>query len=544
MGRARPVVHLDADLFRAVDDASAALSSCHDLFHRDGQLVQVLRGDATARIVRDAPHVRPLGVPTLREVLTRVAIFARFDARARRELRVIPTDALVAAVLHRGSWPNLPDLVGIVEAPALRPDGSIVQQPGYDVATGYLYLPALRFPPIQDRPTKDDASRAREALEDVFADFPFRGPENRSAALAGLLTLLARPAIRGSTPAILTDANVRGSGKTLVVDTISIIATGRPTPKMNYPPDDVELEKVLGSYAIRGASTINFDNITRPFGGGPLDRCLTAVNSVELRVLGKSEIPSLPWRAVIFGTGNNLVLTGDTARRVIVCRLESPLEHPENRSGFRHPNLLEWVAENRARLVCAALTILRAWIVAGRPRCGCEPWGSFEAWSALVPPALVFAGAADPMLARSERVGVEDEEKAALEAILTGWARLDADGTGLTAKVALDALYPRVRDIGPPDGFSDLREAIEMLVPTKHGMAPEARRVGIALRRLKGRIIGGRKLVADEARGGVARWRVVLTEGAPMPPPVQAAPDPLPFLCPLPTQAPGGHDAR
>ena len=507
----RPVILVNSELHRAVDEASNALTSSPDLFQRDSQLVQVLRANGGSH---DAPVVRQLGLPTLRELLTRVAVFERFDGRSQKPNRCLPTDALVAAVLQRGRWSGLPQLVGVIEAPALRPDGSIIQERGFDPPTGYLYLPSLRFPAISNNPTQSDASRAREELEDVFADFPFRAPENRSAALAGLLTLLAHPAIAGSTPAVLTDANVRGSGKTLVVDSISLIATGRSTPKMSYPPDDVELEKVLASYALRGASTINFDNITRAFGGGPLDRCLTAVNSVELRVLGKSEIPTLPWRAVIFGTGNNLVLTGDTARRVIVCRLESPLENPENRSGFQHPNLLHWVSENRARLVCAALTILRAWIAAGRPRCGCDTWGSFEAWAALVPPALVFAGAADPLHARAERAGIEDEEKIALEAILDGWSRLDFDGNGLTVKVALDVLYPRSRDGGPPDGYTDLREALEMLVSAKSGGGLDARRVGNALRRLKGRVIGGRKLVTDVTRTGVMRWRVVASGDA------------------------------
>ena len=432
MSLERPIVRLDSELHRAVDEASDALALSPDLFQRDAQLVQVLQTGGDNLTGRDAPAVRQLGLPTLREVMTRVAVFEKLDGRSGHPNRCLPTDALVAGVLNRGRWPGLPHLVGVIEAPALRPDGSIIQQPGFDAATGYLYVPSLRFPAIADAPTQGDASRARAELEEVFADFPFRGPENRSAALAGLLTLLARPAINGSTPAVLTDANVRGSGKTLVVDSISLIATGRATPKMSYPSDDVELEKVLASYALRGASTINFDNITRPFGGGPLDRCLTAVNSVELRVLGKSEIPTLPWRAVIFGTGNNLVLTGDTARRVIVCRLESPLENPENRSGFRHPNLLQWVSRHRARLVRAALTILRGWIVAGKPRGNCDTWGSFEAWAAIVPPALVFAGATDPLRARAEHTGIEDEDKLALEAILDGWSRLNADGSRLT----------------------------------------------------------------------------------------------------------------
>lgn len=90
--------------------------------------------------------------------------------------------------------------------------------------------------------------------------------------------------------------------------------------------------------------------------------------------------------------------------------------------------------------------------------------------------------------------------------------------------MALDSLYPRSRDHGPPDGFSDLREALETLVPSKSGGGLVARRVGNALRRLKGRIVRGRKLITEDARGGVVRWRVVGTSVAP---PEPTTPDEL-----------------
>jgi len=349
--------------------------------------------------------------------------------------------------------------------------------------------------------------RARSSTRSS-AIFPFVTSEARAVPLAALLTVLARPAIRGSTPAFLTDANARGSGKTLVTDAISMIATGRFTAKMAYPVNDEELEKVLASYALRGSPIINFDNITRAFGGGPLDRCLTAVDAVELRILGRTEISTLPWRAVLFGTGNNVQICGDTARRTLVGRLESSLENPEDRSGFRHPNLLGWVGEHRARLVRAALTLVRAWVVAGRPSMGCATWGSFESWSSLIPPVLVFAGAANPMLARAEVAGIEDQDKVALSLVLQHWPRLDAGSQGLTVRDAVHALYPPRREAGPPDGYDELREALELMAPMKEGK-PDCRKLGDVFRRFKRRNVGGRMLVTGtEARNGVARWVV------------------------------------
>ena len=62
-------------------------------------------------------------------------------------------------------------------------------------------------------------------------------------------------------------------------------------------------------------------------------------------------------------------------------------------------------------------------------------------WTALVPTALVFAGAANPLDARPITEAREDQEKQALLALLAGWPRLDPGG-GLSAKSALELLYP------------------------------------------------------------------------------------------------------
>ena len=338
-----------------------------------------------------------------------------------------------------------------------------------------------------------ETARAAAELEHVFVDFPHASPAHRSTSLAALLTLVARPAIEGSTPAFVFEASTRGTGKTLQADVVATIATGRASAKMGFPPDPAELEKVLGAYALRGALLVTFDNVVTPFGGGPLDRCLTAVDTVELRVLGRSEIPSMRWRAVVLATGNNVEIVGDTSRRVLVSRLVSPLEHPEDRAEYAHHPLLPWVAQERPRLVRAALTLLRAFVVAGRPQHH-RPWGSFESWTALVADALVWAGAASPLETRPTVEGDADPERAALLGLLDGWPRLDARGEGLTAKQVIETLFTaeRLRGEAPPDGFDDLRELIESITSAPPGKAPSPRRLGDFLRHRRDRVVGGR----------------------------------------------------
>lgn len=508
----RPLVRLDVDVHRVVDECAAILGHDVSLFQRDGQLAHVIRtaeSEADALTLAGTPQIRAVQPASLIERLTRIADFQRFDKRSGEWVPALPGGALVPALAARGQWRAVRPLVGVIEAPSLRPDGTVLQTPGYDRATGFLYSPNATFALVPDAPTRDDAVRALRSLEDVFVDFPFATKAHLSAAIACLLTVLARPGITGSVPGLLVDATTRGTGKTLTADVITTIATGRPTSKMGYPVNDEELEKILGAYALRGALVINFDNVTRSFGGGPIDRCLTAGGSVELRVLGKSEVPSLPWRAVVLATGNNVEVHGDTARRVLVCRMESNLENPEDRTGFAHHPLLPWVEKQRCELVVAALTVLRAYVAAGKPDMRVGSWGSFEAWSALIPGALVWAGAANPMATRPSGDAVVEPEKIALVALLSGWQRLSG-GHGMTAKAALDALYPSSgKNHGPPDGFDDLREAIELLTKAKAGMAPNVSGLGYLLRKSRGRVVGGRKLVGNPDRKDVMQWEVV-----------------------------------
>ena len=63
---------------------------------------------------------------------------------------------------------------------------------------------------------------------------------------------------------------------------------------------------------------------------------------------------AIPAKAIWIATGNNLQFQADTARRTLRIRLESREENPEERTGFKHPDLLPWVRRERGRLAALA----------------------------------------------------------------------------------------------------------------------------------------------------------------------------------------------
>ncbi len=386
--------------------ALAALAeSGAGVFQRRGVLVHVV--PVLDRSAGGMGHgaIRPLGEAGLRERLTRACAFVKPVAGRLKPAH--PPIWMVRALLGRGCWPELPELAGVTGAPLLRGDGSVLQEPGFDATTGWLYRPDQDFEPVPAHPEPGQIQAALALLRETVCDFPFLAEAHYAAWLCALLTPLARLAFAGPSPLNLIDANVAGSGKSLLVDVIATLLTGRPAARTSYTRDEEEMRKQITGLAAQDTQLALIDNVS-VLASATLDRALTAATWRD-RLLGSNTQVSVPLVATWYATGNNVVLAGDTGRRALHIRLESRCERPEQRTGFRHPRLLAWVARQRGRLLPAALTLLRAYTAAGRPSCPLPAWGSYEGWSDLVRSTVVWLGLPDPAETRQSFEAANDE---------------------------------------------------------------------------------------------------------------------------------------
>jgi hypothetical protein len=316
--------------------------------------------------------------------------------------------------------------------------------------------------------------------------------------MAAILTVVGRTAIDGCVPAFPVSATAPGTGKTLLVDTISLIGTGSSASKIPQSDSDEETKKLMLAIALAGDRVVLWDNLHYPFGGAPIDLAITA-GTVRDRVLGASEMRSAPWTAVIFATGQNITYKGDITRRVIPIRLDAQSEHPEHRTGFTRPDLMDWVARERPRLLVAAITVLRAYVVAGRPaRKKMRELGSFGEWTDLVCGALMWLSQVDPATAQDAIESADDEDRQTLARLLTAW-RAEFGAAARTISGALAS-----------ERSTDLHDALHALDPQWDGRgAPSIKRIGRALRRHARRVVDGRRLVhAGDDGHGVSLWRV------------------------------------
>jgi hypothetical protein len=475
------------------------------IYQCGGMLVRVVRdvSPATKGIRRAfAPRIESLPPPLLRERLTANAEWVTVQEGEEGFITrpAHPPAWCVAAVHARGDWPGIRHLEAVVDYPVLRPDGTILSRPGYDPETGLLLDAAAEFPAIPDGPTRAEAMAALGELLEVVADFPFERDGHRAAWVAALLTPLARFAFAGPTPLFLVDANVRAAGKGLLLDTISYIVTGERFPIATYTNDEDELRKRITSLVLAGDRLALFDNLEGKFGNAVLDAALTGTAWKD-RVLGVNRMAEAPLYLTWYATGNNVAIAADTARRVCHIRLESPDERPEERQGFRHPNLLAWVRENRARLLRAALTILRGYFAAGRPDQGLPALGSFEGWSGLVRSAVVWVGLPDPGETRLLLQEQADVAAESMGVLLACWERLDPDRRGLTAAEVIQLL--KEPPANAPDYYADLRDAVEALAGRL-----DARGLGNRLRSYRRRVFGGRFIDQAGLRQRAVRWAV------------------------------------
>jgi hypothetical protein len=487
---ARVAVLVSNDEKRMNDEALAALAKHPEVYRRGGVLVRALRSEGPTRaIVRPpgSPRIVPIPEAVLREMLAERVNFLKWGRQRLRSVN--PPQQCYRALLHRGHWPELRPLEGVTESPLLRPDGSVLQEPGYDEMTGVLYLPNARFPQIPLQPTAQQVETALRDLKAVVCDFPFRKEIDRAAWFASLLTPLARHAFSGPSPCNVIDANTPGAGKGLLASTASWISTGRDIARMPHCQDSEEQRKAILGVAIEAIPTILIDNVEGPFGSAVLDAAFTATEWRD-RLLGQSKMVTAPLTAIWYVTGNNLVVVGDTTRRCLRIRLESPWEHPEERADFVHPDLLSWVKRHRGRLTAAALTLLRAFSVAGRPDQGLTPWGSFEGWSDLIRNCIVWLGLPDPAETRIELRSAAGGEDSLVRGFVAGLAEVfqNLPGHRGTARDILQELAD-----SPPAKYPRLRDALSELIPTLDADThPGTIQLGVFLKRYRGRVVEGK----------------------------------------------------
>lgn len=395
---------------------------------------------AEVELPAGSAYLAPAKPEHVARLLDRAAGFRQVKRNSKGGEHEVAVDCSVEFAKHVLANADLLPIRGIARAPVLRADGSVLERAGYDPATALFFAPETTFPTVSERPTQKDARAAYARLCRPFRGFPFATEADLAAVVAEVLTLVSRHLVPRA-PAFLHNATEAASGKTKLFETVSIIAlgSGAPLESAEVLEDDAELRKQLLGRTIAASPLLVLDNVERgqTIKSPVLAQFLTATIHTG-RPLGGNETVEAPTTTVIGLTGNAPQIAGDLTRRIIRIDIDPRCERPELRDlGFDCE--IEAQAE-RGELVAAALTILRAHALAGRPPVpGRAVLGSFEDWDRIVCGALVFAGAPD-ILNLLDKTRTVDPERARLSKVLRVLAGVGCDRNFMKASAIVRAV--------------------------------------------------------------------------------------------------------
>jgi len=496
----RPVQQLklqQGELPQVLPKVMQRLAIDGEIFERGGRLMRLADGELLA-----------VEKPWLQTYLETAFRFFVFDGRSGEwSVRDCPDKVAARVLAARGAW-GLPKVTGLVSFPIMRPDGSVIQQPGFDEATGLLYLSDCNSRPIPQPLDRVALVETLRRIWEPFELFPFDSDTSRGVFLAALLTTVCRAALP-TAPGYLVRAFTAGTGKTLLSECLMLLV-GAPLKAMPLPEGNPEeIGKRLFSVLLTGRAGVVLDNLTGVVDSADLCVMLTSAEP-EGRILGQTEIRSAVNRVLWVLNGNNVSAGGDTFRRILPIGLDADCESPETRKFSFNPRDLirDRLDAYRADLLSVLLTYQQQ----GAPTVGAGGLGSFDEWERLVRQCVCWliregvtpAPMADPVevlqLSKSE-----DPYHQQHAAILEAWHDLYADR------------LVQVRDVGkllergeysvtnPEAAFIDAVRDVAMVRGAFNG-----RYFGGWLRKHKGRIVNGYRLDPGPQSLKEPGWRVTM----------------------------------
>jgi hypothetical protein len=350
-----------------------------------GFLSQVYRPEAGGPLV-----VRRLDANSLRPIFGGIITWKR--ATEESEYDDFPPHALLSSFPARGEWSGIPPLRSVVSYPSYGPGWQLIAGQGYHAGTGiYCDLNGLAVPTVAECPGPGDVAEAKRLLlGELLYDFPFRDDASLANALAMLILPVVRDAIEGPTPLGVIDAPTEGTGKSLLAEVIGLITVGDLPEALSPDVDNAEWNKTLLAVLMESQPIVYLDNANQRLDSASLASALTA-KWKRGRVLGETRMARARVNVSWLLTSNNFKCSREIGRRSYWARIDAGVETPSTREGFKHPRLLEWVRENRPRLLWAVLTLVANWRARGA-KPGAATLGKFEEWAGVLGGILEAAG--------------------------------------------------------------------------------------------------------------------------------------------------------
>src|SRR5262249_28077494 len=143
------------------------------LYRRDSALVvpaiRTVRG--VGGIETRTACLYRVGEPRLRQFMAEAAQFTKIDRGTWKTIHP-PKETAELIQSRADCWP-FPEVHGVITTPTLRPDGTILDQRGFDPATGLFAFDLPGMPVLSSNPDKTEAKHALAELLALVEEVPF-----------------------------------------------------------------------------------------------------------------------------------------------------------------------------------------------------------------------------------------------------------------------------------------------------------------------------------------------------------------------------------
>lgn len=307
-------------------------------------------------------------------------------------------------------WQNIPPVDGIKAAPFIDASGALCSINGYHEGARVVLSLPTNFKLPDTTPTPENIAAAKELiLNTILGEVSFVDDASRAAAIALMILPFVRRLIFDQTPQHIFNAPTQSSGKTYTARVcIAPFCDAIPSPEKNSAEEN---RKSLFAQLATGCSHIFVDNIKNSQSDPTLAAAITT-GKLQDRLIGTGHMVTIETNVVWVATSNNAQLDRDAVSRSILIQLDTNDENPESREYQRDP--LQYIAENRAQVIAAILTLVRNWQQQGsQPKTGrCK--SRFKSWEKVIGGILEANGI-------EEFLDNFEESRAALDPTADAW---------------------------------------------------------------------------------------------------------------------------
>lgn len=391
------------DMSKKVAELLCASDGRWEIFKREDEIVAI--DPANGRLRGMSAGWFTTWLPTVRGVLpyTKMVKVENPDT-AEEEQKPVKgslSDKICARILESSALRQvLPELETInkIQMPVLDrdEDGNVVGlrllEEGYDARSKTLTKCEFEYD------LEVDPLDALEYLTSEFKHFSYRD-YNRDwpIHLASMLSLYCRGMFVGKAPMMVYNANMQGSGKSILASYAVWLVHGSKKMKPFLKDNESKFAEVLNSEAKSKSPYMLLDNVR--WGDDVIESASLELfisgSELDFRQFNTQSLIAPKLVTQVLMTGNNLKLSPDLERRSLILDLWNPLPTTERKL----PQGVEEIGdrffaklENRKRGLTALWSLVKAWDDAGRPLMPRAHKDSFDGWAEVIPSIVWFAG--------------------------------------------------------------------------------------------------------------------------------------------------------